>query len=902
MKINCLGLFLSFIFLSFSCISQENLSGFIENKGQFDAPDSKGTDQILFKLERPGCDIYLTDKGVTYFFYKALLQDSNVRNADPVQRIPSLAFNRVEVELVNARISREQVTATLSDDPCTFNYYYPACPQGIMGVRSYTSILIRNVYPGIDWVLEAKDHHIDNELFTYEFNMTSDANPEDIRLRYQGAESLKLTADETKLQWECPLRQVNEGELLCYGITSKKKLPCTFEEKEGTIGFSVKKENTGESYVIDPTVWSTYYGGSDKFEEFRAICLDASENVYITGTTTSYDFPVQAPDTGYFQGNFYGASDIVILKFDKEGKRRWATYYGGSNYDEGWDIKTGPEGDIYLTGLTVSFNFPLQSMVSAYNQSVYQSGWPYGDAFILRFDTSGIRKWATFFGGNGNDMAASLCFDKTGNLYIAGETYSTDLPVKIMAGAYNDTVGYGDMAFIAGFAPSGSLMWSTYFKGVIPSLTSVTSIACDSRNKLIISGFTQSDTLPCKPYPGAFYQPYSNGMMDAFVARFDASRQTEWVTFLGGEYEDTPGGVVWYRGQCMSVDDRNNIYITGTTYSDDFPLVERPGAYMQTVKKGYCDAFLVAFDSIGALQWSTYFGGTVEEGGYALVWDHCQHLFCTGYTTSLDLPLMEKTDQYFQPAMGDTAAGQGGDVFLAEFTDSGQLLYSTYFGGPKVDRGYSVVADGNGLAYFTGIAGSALLPMVDPGNGAYFQLNSMENADGYIIKMKYSDPIQFELGNDTTLCEGESIELTVNQGFESYCWQDGYIGTNRLIQSPGTYRVEVSNLEGCKRADSIKVDFLDCEVSFEIPNVFTPNNDQVNDFFTIHNIHNISSLKLSLFNRWGQLLFESTDPEFKWDGKHKGTPCSDGVYFWVIQCRDTSGRLSKRSGSVSLLR
>ncbi|MEG2896060.1 MAG: SBBP repeat-containing protein, partial [Niameybacter sp.] len=188
-------------------------------------------------------------------------------------------------------------------------------------------------------------------------------------------------------------------------------------------------------------VYSTYLGGSGD-DTASGIAIDSTGSAYVTGSTTSNNFPTTA---GAYDSSYNGATDVFISKLDAAGANLlYSTYFGGSSVDYGGKIGLDAVGNIYVMGSTLSRDFP--TIVVAYDPS-YNGGY---DGFLAKFDASGTKLlYSTYIGGSGDDSPYGMAVDGLGNVYITGATTSTDFPTTI--GAYDKTYGGNEDAFILKF-------------------------------------------------------------------------------------------------------------------------------------------------------------------------------------------------------------------------------------------------------------------------------------------------------------------------------------------------------------------------------------------------------------------------------------------------------------------
>jgi hypothetical protein len=329
--------------------------------------------------------------------------------------------------------------------------------------------------------------------------------------------------------------------------------------------------------------WGTYFGGGS-YDQGLGICNDASGNVYITGSTESTS---HLATSGAYQTSLSGSGTLInpdafLAKFSSAGSISWATYYGGTDWDYATGLKLDSSG-IYLVGNTVSNNGIATS-------NAYQSWLASGvDAFLAKFNTSGNRVWATYYGGKGHDFCNGLSLDNKGNIYITGHTSSSNGIAS--KGAYQTSYsggnpssgGYGGDVFLAKFNKSGNFSWGTYYGGPDDDLGQ--AIIVDPFENIIISGNTASTNGIATSY--AYKNSNSGGTYgyDAFVAKFTASGSLSTGTYYGGSGDDY--------GTTVLTDANGNAYLAGYTSSNSGIITS--GAY-QTSYGGGNDAFIAKFN------------------------------------------------------------------------------------------------------------------------------------------------------------------------------------------------------------------------------------------------------------------------------------------------------------------
>lgn len=309
--------------------------------------------------------------------------------------------------------------------------------------------------------------------------------------------------------------------------------------------FAAKLDNSGAMLA-----YSTYLGGAD-LDEGHAIAVDSSGRAYVTGETRSLDFPTASPLQGAFGGIDVFGGDAFVARINASGSAMdYSTYLGGSAGDWGRGIAVDSLSNAYVTGTTVSTDFPTANAFQAMH------GGSSFDAFVTKLDATGSTlAYSTFLGGTSSEEGMDVAVDSLGQAYVTGYTQSPNFPT------FNafQPVRLGHDAFVTKLDAAGSaLVYSTFLGG--SGAETGFGIAVDVFGKASVTGFTNSANFPTE----APIQPMNAGPNDAFVTRFNASGSSlAYSTYLGGSFND--------EGSSVAVDGQGNAFMTGTTNSLDFP-------------------------------------------------------------------------------------------------------------------------------------------------------------------------------------------------------------------------------------------------------------------------------------------------------------------------------------------
>jgi hypothetical protein len=519
-------------------------------------------------------------------------------------------------------------------------------------------------------------------------------------------------------------------------------------EADGTIGFHIGPHDPGATLVIDPSisiVYSSFLGGAGS-DSANSLAMDSTGDLYVGGTTTS---AATFPESGSsFIGPNGGTADLFIAKIDpsKSGADSlvYLTFLGGSGNETGGLVAVDSEGNAAIAGTTTSTDFPVTD----------GSKFPTGPnaATVTEIDPTGSTLlYSTIFGGNGTEAAqgsGGLAFDGSGNIFVASDTSSTNLPVT--SGAFQGNYGGGTSdGFLAIFKPASAphLKYCTYLG--INAQAAVGGLVLDAGGNVYLAGFT-TDPGSSFPAKNAFQSTYAGDPDDSFLMQISPAGKGAadliYATLLGGQDLDETYAVA------VDLATPPNAYVTGTTQSTNFPTSGTVPAYATSLHtNAAANAFLTvvaqnATTSMTSLAYSTYLGGSETDSGEAIAVTAANSVYVTGSTTSFDFPWLNN----LQPYNGD------GDAFVAKLdpTSGGtaSLIYSTPLGG-TAPQGGIVTAQGQGIAartangvtsvFSAGQTTAADFPTAgNPGNG--FQLicgscqESPPASNGFVVQISES--------------------------------------------------------------------------------------------------------------------------------------------------------------------
>lgn len=591
--------------------------------------------------------------------------------------------------------------------------------QWLSDVPQYRLARMDRIYPGIDLA-----YYGNKQRLEYDFIVSAGADAGRIKFRIVGAErlhvdsrgSLIIHTKNGDVAWERPIAYQEQGGKR-HTVTSKYRI------SGDLISFALGKYDRNVPLVIDPVLaYATFLGGSGIGDRAFAVALDPAGNAYVIGTTNSLDLSTSPNALQHNFGNDGIGSQAFITKLDPlGGSVLYSSYLGGNGSEFGYDIAIDSSGNAYALLQTTSTNLPI---VNGF-QSANSGGM---DAYLAKLSTSGNQLlYSSYMGGNNNEQPAGLALDSGNNVYISGQSKSTNWSAT--PGAYSQSFFFGspsrvfdEDSFVLKVNPSlsgpASLRYLTFLGS---NRDAAFAVAVDQSGEAVVTG--EAEVFPlcsgkgCFPItPGAYNQVPTNGGFLAFVTKLNAAGS-------GLIYSSAFGGSNTQFGTAIAIDDGGNAYIGGATRAQDFPTT--PGVYQTTNNSFNFIGFLSKLDPAGStLLASTYLGGgdTVWIGKMAL--DSGANIVAGGYTLDLNFPTTP-----------DAIQSHGGAFASKLSPDLRSLIFSTTLGAAG-DQAWGIAVGPSDDIFIVGNTFSPSFP-VQPGS---YQTKFMPQERGFAARISLGDP------------------------------------------------------------------------------------------------------------------------------------------------------------------
>ncbi|MBX2902997.1 MAG: gliding motility-associated C-terminal domain-containing protein [Chitinophagales bacterium] len=689
---------------------------FRENKGQVKDQNWQPRPDVLYSYDEGDLHVHLKKDGLHYQLFKVLSWKTEDEFGSKRKMIDSLGIYRIDVQWLN---TNKNVSIERGNALSGYENFYNV-PDGIepaLLVKRYENLVYKNIYNGIDLHFFEGQHG----GLEYDYIVQPGASYQDIQWQVKGA-SLSVNAQK-ELVLKTPYGDVVEGSLLVLQGDQKIDAEWQLEGNAVSIRITGNYDKT-QPLRIDPPVrlWGTYYAGTG-LDALLSCVEDAAGNVYTAGDASANNMATSGAHQTVFAA---GSADGLLAKFNTNGQRIWATYYGGSLVDRGKSCGVDASGNVYLMGVTQSDN----AIASAGAYQATRGGLT--DVFIAKFNNSGVRQWGTYYGGTNNDDGKSAVVDATGNIYVCGNASYTSAAIA-SAGAHQVGFagGLGQDCFLAKFSTTGQRVWGTYYGGNADDRPG--GCAVDAQGNVYLCGVTSSGNAIAT---AGTHQNVLNNQGDAFIVKFNSNGVRQWGTYYGGTLED--------RGISCGADGNGNAYLLGRTNSTS--LIATVGTHQSNFAGDY-DAFVVKLNGAnGQRLWSTYYGGTGNEEPEFLHTNAAGDVLVSGETVS---PTLIATTTAHQ-----TVYAGNSDAFLALFNTNGLRTWGTYYGGANFDEGRACHIGGSGFYYMCGLAQSPT------GIGTPGTYQPTGSGSGFLAKFEACVPPAAPTANGTTICGGQTATLT----------------------------------------------------------------------------------------------------------------------------------------------
>lgn len=705
-------------------------------------------------------------------------------------------------------------------------------------------------------------------------------------------------------------------------------------------GFIASFDNNGNR------LWATYFGGALS-DIFYGVALDNNGNVYATGITNSKT-GIATP--GAFQTTMAGGSDdAMLVKFNDTGNLLWATYYGGSGGDYSDAICCDKQNNIIIGGIT-------SSTTDIATAGTYQPGFGgnANDGFVAKFNANGNNIWGTYYGGNGKEAVSGITSDVNNNIIITGYSLSTN---NIVTGnAYQTTALTGKLnVYIAKLTANGNRTWGTYYGYGSGQGRDVTT---DNAGNVFVCGVTMANDsiATCNAV-----QQTRGGNSDMFVAMFSETIKPEAITINITSNQDAstcPNAAVTFSAaatnaglkptyqwklnnvnagtdtsifvtsslktgdkvSCTVINNSGCIYpaATSNAITVSFTPPVNPSISISSSATGnICSGTPVNFTAIPvnggtspSYQWkingnnagtnSPAFTITALADGDVVSCVLTNPFSCTAIKSAISNNMVIN----FAVSPSVTIASSTGNVcagtpvtFTASAINAGnnpayQWRVNNYIAGEGATFTTSTLSANDTVQCF--LSTNDL-----PCNNAE---NVPSNKSTVLIS---SSPNLLIQPDNPVILSGDTVQLSVigTPGISTYNWTPAVNINSTGISNPKvwplntqTYNLEVSSMQGCKTNKQITVTVFS---DLKVPNAFTPNNDGINDYWGIKGLEHHSNCLVKVFDRYGELVYQSAGYSKPWNGKYKGDILPLSVYVYFIDLGNGSKPLT---GTVTIIR
>ncbi len=800
--------FKSLFLIAFTLVSSLVFGqSFIENKGQVIDFNQNFHPEVKYYYSGNDAGVYFQKDRVVYNLIDVEQIDrdkyeGNQKGLEEAMKKRKATYFRMDLVFLNAN---PNVSIAKGEKSAGVTHFYLNKRNGIRDVESFKSITYQNIYPNIDIVF-----HNSNKGMKYDIVLKEGANIKDVQLQFEGVDA---QLKNKKLILPTVIGDVTEEIPLSFidGDT-KNKVEVNYNiDKEGNVGFKLKKKIKYSTLTIDPVLeWATYFNqivdpSSSGAIDYVTNYMDDDGNYYSYGMgySNAGNYPVIGSG-GAYTAPYNASSEVYVFKFNPDRELEWATYLGGSGSDQnyGGRVMAFHGNTMHIVGERISAGAPFTNGGGYFDNTT-------NSAFWARFNkNTGVLEHLTSVS---KGYKPSIAISNSGKVAIICDAYDfNNLPVMNRPGAYNQAIngGYKDIGLMM-FNASYNQIWGTFLGG--PSSQEGFTCVFDNNENLYFSGGTAwagiSGSNPTSEklvqLSGAYYQDTPGGSSDVSLGKFNSNGQLVWHTLYGGSGNDARRGQMGIPATVVIHPTTGELLLAFNTTSTDLPIQNLPGAYNKGVPADpnfgaggsfwNYSGYISKFSTSGVLNWATYFYSNTNLSG-----------------TYLENIIFGGCGKFYVGADGDqnTLTGASSGYNLTSSSSSSRNGYITmlnandfsfewdsYLNSDHCLDSYVAANINQARFYVASPLWYENLPTVDPGGSSFFDGSSWDATKNSIGILQFHPSLPPEVSDEST-CSGESVTLTATGGMGTpYNWYSSN-SSSTVLHTGSSYTVNpvVSNV------------------------------------------------------------------------------------------------------------
>ena len=544
-------------------------NGFLKNLGQVTDTDNKPVHSVFYQSNLGGQKVFITNYGISILLSRPIRskkmtisgnkKDSSHKkfSSDSLLMV-SYEMERIDIVLKNASILSGNILAKANPKSPLFNLNFNSFKNENQGLQLQSEILIKNVYPGIDWKIYIKDKGDNESIFKYDFIINPGADPAQIQIHY--SENANLSLADNEIVAKTKMGIFHEKKPYSYLVETNDEIRVNYKIRKNAVSFITGNYDKTKTLIIDPTIfWLTYLSSTNHVNGYLSVVgndveTDAAGNIFVQMSAAgNTPFPTLNPGGGAYYQDYTASPNgsMNIVKFSRGGQMLWSTYFGNG---VGGSVMTIDKfGNIVAIGTELSstpqFPYLIPKIPLVNNGGYYDSSRK--KYFISKFSNSGILLWSSYF-VNFASLPMDMSYDISGNIYVTGWSEKFDFPVVDPAGGAYITnpakFGSAQTIFISQFDINCNLTWSTRIEG--NSFDPYARVCTDKLGNIYIGGHTRSTNFPLVN-AGGYFNTNSYG---SIITRFNPARQMTWSTYIPGAFSLSD----------LTVDDSCNLYVVSS--------------------------------------------------------------------------------------------------------------------------------------------------------------------------------------------------------------------------------------------------------------------------------------------------------------------------------------------------